>query len=50
MDESNSSALSKKDEPQISDLIDITIKTIDSKNFSFQVENDVSFFAPNNRM
>lgn len=26
----------------ISDLITVTIKTIDSQNFRFQVENDVS--------
>ncbi len=32
-------------EPVISDFIDITIKTIDSKNFQFQVENDVSAAA-----
>lgn len=28
----------------ISDLITVTIKTIDSKNYQFQVENDVSVF------
>ena len=28
-------------EPVVSDMIDITIKTIDSKNFQFQVEDNV---------
>ncbi|XP_017491682.1 PREDICTED: large proline-rich protein BAG6-like [Rhagoletis zephyria] len=32
-------------EPVISDFIDITIKTIDSKNFQFQVENDIQIKA-----
>lgn len=32
-------------EPVISDLIDLTIKTIDSKNFQFQVESDVRHWS-----
>lgn len=27
--------------PKITDVIDITIKTIESQNYQFQVENDV---------
>lgn len=45
MDESNSSSsvAPTTDELHISDMIDITVKTIDSKNFQFNVENDVSY-------
>ncbi|KAJ6222596.1 hypothetical protein RDWZM_001141 [Blomia tropicalis] len=40
MDESKKSN-SSNDEVSVTDLIEITIKTIDSKNFQFQVENDI---------
>lgn len=43
MDADQVAPMDSGSEPIISDLIDITIKTIDSKNFQFQVENDVSF-------
>lgn len=44
MDESKKSN-SSNDEVSVTDLIEITIKTIDSKNFQFQVENDVSIIS-----
>lgn len=43
MDADQVTPMDSVSEPIISDLMDITIKTIDSKNFQFQVENNVSF-------
>lgn len=42
MDEHQSMESASSPGPTISDLINIKIKTIDSKNYQFQVENDVS--------
>lgn len=40
--QSDDSGVQPDSTPTVTDLINITIKTIDSKNYKFQVENNVS--------